>query len=317
MTELSRRAFLASTTGLAGTLVGVRPAGPCRDAKESTSLQGAGRQRRAAAGRRAPAGKPAGHHAHRRGRPAGRRLEPRAGRRRLAVDAGALPGLRAAGPLHARLVGRRAQRRRDLRGQRRGGKVYTFKLRKGMKWSDGQPFTTEDIRFWYEDIFRDPEVAQADRPGLLVARRRERQARGHRRADLPVQLRRAERLLPPAARLGAAGPDGHGHPKHYLKQFHIKYNPDADALAKERGLRELDRAVPARERASPTTTSSSRTRSARRSTPGSSASRRARTPSARSPCAIPTTSRSTPRARSCPISTASSTRWSPIPRSCC
>src|SRR5690349_8478341 len=41
-----------------------------------------------------------------------------------------------------------------------GGKVYTFKLRKGMKWSDGEPFTTEDIRFWYEDIFNDPDVSQ-------------------------------------------------------------------------------------------------------------------------------------------------------------
>ena len=29
-----------------------------------------------------------------------------------------------------------------------------------MKWSDGEPFTTEDIRFWYEDIFLDPDVSQ-------------------------------------------------------------------------------------------------------------------------------------------------------------
>mgnify|MGYP003638685672 FL=1 len=36
--------------------------------------------------------------------------------------------------------------------------VYTFHLRKGHKWSDGEPYTTEDIRFWYEDIFQDPEA---------------------------------------------------------------------------------------------------------------------------------------------------------------
>jgi peptide/nickel transport system substrate-binding protein len=30
-------------------------------------------------------------------------------------------------------------------------KTYTIKLRKGMKWSDGQPLTTEDVRFWWED----------------------------------------------------------------------------------------------------------------------------------------------------------------------
>jgi peptide/nickel transport system substrate-binding protein len=31
------------------------------------------------------------------------------------------------------------------------GKTYTFKLRKGMKWNSGDPITTEDVRFWWED----------------------------------------------------------------------------------------------------------------------------------------------------------------------
>lgn len=29
---------------------------------------------------------------------------------------------------------------------------FTFHLRAGMKWSDGEPVTTEDVRFWWEDI---------------------------------------------------------------------------------------------------------------------------------------------------------------------
>ena len=33
------------------------------------------------------------------------------------------------------------------------GKEYTLKLRKGMKWSDGEPVTSEDIRFYFEDIW--------------------------------------------------------------------------------------------------------------------------------------------------------------------
>jgi len=29
-------------------------------------------------------------------------------------------------------------------------RIFTFTLRKGMRWSDGQPFTSEDIAYWYE-----------------------------------------------------------------------------------------------------------------------------------------------------------------------
>ena len=32
-------------------------------------------------------------------------------------------------------------------------KDFTFNLRKGLKWSDGQPVTTEDVRFAWENIY--------------------------------------------------------------------------------------------------------------------------------------------------------------------
>jgi len=35
-----------------------------------------------------------------------------------------------------------------------GGRTFVFKLRKGLKWSDGQPFTANDIMFWYDFSFR-------------------------------------------------------------------------------------------------------------------------------------------------------------------
>ncbi|HPC78517.1 MAG TPA: ABC transporter substrate-binding protein, partial [bacterium] len=38
------------------------------------------------------------------------------------------------------------------------GKTFTFYLRKGIKWSDGQPFTSDDIMFWYEDILLNKEL---------------------------------------------------------------------------------------------------------------------------------------------------------------
>jgi len=38
------------------------------------------------------------------------------------------------------------------------GRTFTFSLRKGMKWSDGAPFTADDILFWYEDIALSKEL---------------------------------------------------------------------------------------------------------------------------------------------------------------
>ncbi|MBV8410326.1 MAG: ABC transporter substrate-binding protein [Alphaproteobacteria bacterium] len=37
-------------------------------------------------------------------------------------------------------------------------KTWTIKLRKGSKWSDGQPFTADDILFWYKDVLLNKEL---------------------------------------------------------------------------------------------------------------------------------------------------------------
>lgn len=35
---------------------------------------------------------------------------------------------------------------------------FTFTLLEGLKWSDGHPVTTEDVAFWYNDIFLNPDI---------------------------------------------------------------------------------------------------------------------------------------------------------------
>ena len=45
---------------------------------------------------------------------------------------------------------------------------YTIYLRKGVKWSDGEPFTVDDIIFWWEDIANEKELAGSP-PGWMKA----------------------------------------------------------------------------------------------------------------------------------------------------
>src|SRR6266571_3217791 len=38
------------------------------------------------------------------------------------------------------------------------GKTTTIFLRRGMKWSDGQPFTADDFVFWFEDLYQNKDL---------------------------------------------------------------------------------------------------------------------------------------------------------------
>ena len=42
-------------------------------------------------------------------------------------------------------------------------KTWTVKLRKGTKWSDGSPFTADDIMFWYKDVLQNKDLTPVSR----------------------------------------------------------------------------------------------------------------------------------------------------------
>ncbi len=42
--------------------------------------------------------------------------------------------------------------------EKEGGRVYIFHLRRNVRWSDGEPFTAEDVVFTYRDIYLNPQI---------------------------------------------------------------------------------------------------------------------------------------------------------------
>ena len=60
-------------------------------------------------------------------------------------------------------------------------KVFTLHLRPGHKWSDGSPFTAEDFRFQWEDIFTDKDMGGGGAGLRPAGRWQGPQVRGHRR----------------------------------------------------------------------------------------------------------------------------------------
>jgi peptide/nickel transport system substrate-binding protein len=48
------------------------------------------------------------------------------------------------------------------------GTEFTIYLREGTRWSDGEPFTTADVLFWYEDIYQNPDLTPTPTADLSV-----------------------------------------------------------------------------------------------------------------------------------------------------
>lgn len=114
-------------------------------------------------------------------------------------------------------------------------KTFTIYLRKGLKWSDGAPFTADDILFWWEDVVLNPQITPAISKGWMPGGKL---MEVEKVDDYQVRLRFAVpfNALDYIGGVVWRAPQEYLFlPKHTLKKYHIKYNPKANELAKKEG----------------------------------------------------------------------------------
>ncbi len=103
------------------------------------------------------------------------------------------------------------------------GREFTFKIRKGHKWSDGHPFTSEDFRYFWEDMVNHEKLGRKGIPTNMLVN-----GEGPTFEvldDLTVRYTWASSN--PAFLPALAGPSALYiyRPAHYLKQFHPTHSP--------------------------------------------------------------------------------------------
>ncbi|MEE2753455.1 MAG: ABC transporter substrate-binding protein [Candidatus Latescibacterota bacterium] len=104
------------------------------------------------------------------------------------------------------------------------GRVAIFKIREGVKWSDGHPLTVDDILFWYYDLQLDENARDGALPPTVWVV-----------DDKPIKMEkvddttlRIESPYPLGRVLNAFTGTGVALPKHFFKKWHPRYNPNAD-----------------------------------------------------------------------------------------
>lgn len=109
----------------------------------------------------------------------------------------------------------------------------TMTLRKGHKWSDGTPFTSDDVVFYIDDLIKNKELHTVTPSAWVVG------GKPVEVAKIDDQTFRFDFAAPYPGLLHYLATGGSYFaayaPKHHYTKYHIKYNPKADEEAKADG----------------------------------------------------------------------------------
>ena len=118
---------------------------------------------------------------------------------------------------------------------------WTIKLREGSKWSDGEPFTADDIMFWYNDVVKNKDIMPSMPSWLLNKDGSE--VKVEKVDDVSVKFTYAspQTLFLQEIAQKDAGDKNYPMflPAHYMKQFHAAYasQADLDKMVADAGLK--------------------------------------------------------------------------------
>jgi peptide/nickel transport system substrate-binding protein len=101
------------------------------------------------------------------------------------------------------------------------GRIFTLKLREGHRWSDGHPFTTEDFRYWWEDMANNPELSPTGPPRTMLVDGEAPKVTFPDATTVRYAWSKPNPFLLPA--LAGARPLYIYAPAHYLRAFHERY----------------------------------------------------------------------------------------------
>ena len=103
------------------------------------------------------------------------------------------------------------------------GRIFTLHLRKGHRWSDGHPFTSEDFRYYFEDVATNKKIANESLPQVMLVEGKPPLFEVLDKHTVRYTWHKPNPFILP--RLAGARPIYLYRPAHYLKKFHIKYTP--------------------------------------------------------------------------------------------
>jgi peptide/nickel transport system substrate-binding protein len=111
---------------------------------------------------------------------------------------------------------------------------FTFKLRPGHKWSDGHPFTTEDFRYFWEDVANNKDLSSAGPSVVLLVDGKPPKVEIIDELTIKYTWDAPNPYF--ISSQAQAAPLWLYRPAHYLKKFHGKYaSPEEIAKAAKGG----------------------------------------------------------------------------------